>query len=227
MKKILVVLTNTTQFTKKPEATGLWLGEATEFVDVIASHYQIDYVSPQGGYVPLDPRSLKAADAAVLARYRDREFQRNALCDTLAPGVINPTDYAAIYYTGGHGVMFDFPENSALQTIAQQIYASGGYVTSVCHGIAGLFNLQDNQGQYLIAGRHVTGFTTQEEILSQKRGLVPFLNEKVASDRGAHFDKKVPFRPFAIKDGQLITGQNPWSVKSVANTLLQALTGTN
>lgn len=227
MQKILVVLTNTTQFTKKPEATGLWLGEATEFVDVVAPHYQVEYVSPRGGYVPLDPRGMKYADQAVLDRYRDPDFQHRALQASLAPGEINPTDYAAIYYTGGHGVMFDFPENTALQTIAQQIYASGGYITSVCHGIAGLFNLRDDQGHYLIAGRHITGFTTQEEILSSKRGLVPFLNEKVAAERGAIFEKKLPFRPFAVKDGQLITGQNPWSPKAVATTLLKALAGTN
>lgn len=227
MKKILVVFTNTTQFTKKPEATGLWLSEATEFVDLVSAHYQIDYVSPKGGYVPLDPRSMKYADQAALERYQDPDFQRRALTASLAPGEINPTDYAAIYYTGGHGVMFDFPENAALQTIAQQIYASGGYVTSVCHGIAGLLNLQDDQGHYLIAGRHLTGFTTQEEILTQKRGLVPFLNEKAAAARGALFEKKLPFRPFAVKDGQLITGQNPWSAKSVATTLIKALAGTN
>ncbi|WP_338215628.1 type 1 glutamine amidotransferase domain-containing protein [Lacticaseibacillus salsurivasis] len=223
MKKILVVLTNTTRFVKKPEATGLWLGEATEFVDAVIPQYEVDYVSPHGGYVPLDPRGMKYADEAAFARYHQPDFQQRALANSLAPGVINPLDYAAIYYTGGHGVMFDFPENAALQTIAQQIYQHGGYVTSVCHGIAGLLNLRDETGHYLIEGKHITGFTTQEEILSGKRNLVPFLNEQVAASRGALFEKRRAFKPFAVKDGQLITGQNPWSPKAVASTLLQAL----
>lgn len=224
MKKILVVLTNTTQFTKKAEATGLWLSEATEFVqDMTAAGYLIDYVSPQGGYVPLDPRGMKYADAEALALYRTPDFQHRALTASLAPSAVRAEEYAAIYYTGGHGVMFDFPDNQDLQAVAETIYAQGGYVTSVCHGIAGLLNLKTASGQYLIAGKQITGFTAAEEVLSNKERLVPFWNEKAAQSRGAIFQKVRPFKSYAVQDGQLITGQNPWSPHAVAAKLLAAL----
>lgn len=224
MNKILVVLTNTTQFTKKDEATGLWLGEATEFVeDVEAAGYQVDYVSPKGGYVPLDPRSMKYADNTALARYRSNDFQDRALSHSLSPADINPADYVAIYYTGGHGVMFDFPNDTALQNISRQIYQNGGYLTSVCHGIAGLLNLKDEAGHYLISGQKITRFTTSEEVLSGKTRMVPFLNEKVARQHGAQFLKKRAFKPYAVTDGQFITGQNPWSPHEVARQLITAL----
>jgi putative intracellular protease/amidase len=223
-KKILVVLTNTTQFQVKPEATGLWLGEATEFVsDMQQAGFAVDYVSPQGGYVPLDPRSLKYADAQAMAMYQDPEFQRRALTASLAPNQVHAEDYTAIYYTGGHGVMFDFPDSQALQDISRTIYRQGGYLTSVCHGIAGLLNLQDDNGQYIIAGKRITGFTTTEEILSSKRRMVPFLNEHVAKDHGAIFQKVRAFKSYAVTDGRMITGQNPWSPHAVANALLDAI----
>lgn len=225
-KKILVVLTNTTQFQVKPEATGLWLGEATEFVmDMQAAGYTVDYVSPRGGYVPIDPRSLKYADVQAMAMYRDPNFQKRALTASLAPDQVHAENYLAIYYTGGHGVMFDFPDSHPLQEISRTIYRQGGYLTSVCHGIAGLLNLQDDAGQYLIAGKHITGFTTTEEILSNKRRLVPFLNEKAAQERGAIFQKVRAFKPYAVTDNRIITGQNPWSPHAVAQALLSATAG--
>lgn len=96
-------------------------------------------------------------------------------------------------------------------------------MTSVCHGVAGLLNLQDDNGNYLIKDKNITGFTTSEEILAGKKGVVPFLNEHVAKERGAHFQKKRAYSEFAIQDGQLITGQNPFSVKAVSKILIENL----
>ena len=113
MKKILVVLTNTVKYGKKNAATGLWLGEATEFVaEVQKQGFEIDYVSPQGGFVPLDPRSMKSIDDESFAIYEQAGFQEKALAHSLKPSEINPNDYDGIYYTGGHGVMLDFPNNA-------------------------------------------------------------------------------------------------------------------
>ena len=135
MKKILVVETNQTNYGQRAEATGLWLEETTEFVLVVqAAGYQVDYVSPKGGYVPLDPRSMKYADAASLALYRQPAFQRAALAQTLPSAAVRPQDYIAIYYAGGHGAMWDFPADAGLRQLAEVIYQQGGYVTSVCHG---------------------------------------------------------------------------------------------
>ncbi|KAF1302410.1 type 1 glutamine amidotransferase domain-containing protein [Candidatus Enterococcus willemsii] len=224
MKKILVVLTNVTRYQGTEEPTGLWLGEATEFVaEVQKAGLAVDYVSPKGGFVPLDPRSMKYTDASTLALYESEDFQQRALTQSLAPEDIHPEDYVAIYYTGGHGVMWDFPDNVALQQIARTIYQNGGYLTSVCHGIAGLLHIQDTMGNYLIANKSITGFTNTEEFLAGKKSVVPFFNQQVAEAHGAHFKKKRAYKDFAIQDGRIITGQNPFSVHSVAKLLLAAL----
>lgn len=224
MKKILVVETNQTSYGQRAEATGLWLGETTEFVLAVqAAGYQVDYVSPKGGYVPLDPRSMKYADAASLALYRQPAFQRAALTQTLSPAAVRPQDYIAIYYAGGHGVMWDFPADAGLRQVAETIYQQGGYVTAVCHGIAGLLNLRRPNGEYLLANRQVTGFTTGEEVLAGKRWQVPFLNQAEVTRRGGHFVKRRPYATFAVQDGRLITGQNPFSAQAVATKLIAAL----
>lgn len=224
MKKILVVLTNKSQYGYHPEATGLWLGEATEFVRIVeAADFKVDYVSPKGGYVPIDPRSFKYATPNDLTMYQDPDFQNRALANTLSPDEIDPRDYAAIYYTGGHGVMWDFPYNEKLQQISRQIYQNDGFLTSVCHGISGLLYIKDDQGQYLIRHKHITGFTNAEEQLSGKKKYVPFLNEDVAQLHGAIFSKKRPYAEYALVDGQFITGQNPFSPAAVAKLLVKKL----
>lgn len=119
--------------------------------------------------------------------------------------------------------MWDFPDNKPLQSLAASIYANGGYVTAVCHGIAGLLNIQTAPGEYLIANRNVTGFTKSEEILAGKRSVVPFFNQTVAEQRGATFMKHRAYKEYAVQDGHLITGQNPFSAKAVARLLVQNL----
>lgn len=223
--KILVVLTNEDSFGDDPEKTGLWLTEATEFIEEVEKNgFEVDYVSPKGGKVPIDPRSLEEDNMNEYAKEKmdDEEFSDRALTNSLKPSDINPSDYDAIYYTGGHGVVFDFPDNEDLQKISMEIYKDGGYVTSVCHGIAGLLNIKEDSGDYLIKGKQVTGFTQKEEELSGKESKVPFGTEE-AIKRGADFKKEDPFTSFAVKDGQLITGQNPASGKAVAEKLIKAL----
>lgn len=226
MKKVLVVLTNVAKYATKNEATGLWLAEATEFVaEMEKAGVAVDYVSPKGGYVPIDPRSLKETytDEEALSIYQSQDFQTRALAQSLKPDQINPADYAAIYFTGGQGVVWDFPDNQELQAISSVIYQNNGYVTSVCHGLAGLLNVKDATGAYLIAGKRITGFTQMEEVLSGKSKLVPFGTEQEAKKRGADFVKKAPFTSHAVQDGRLITGQNPMSGRAVAQLLLENL----
>lgn len=224
MKKVLIVETNIQNYQKSDTPTGLWLGESTEFVEEINNAgFKVDYVSPKGGFVPIDPRSMKYVDKNIMSMYRNKEFIFNALSHTKKPEDINPMDYIAIYYTGGHGVMLDFPNNKKLQKIALNIYNNDGYILSVCHGIAGLINIKDNYGNYIISGKKVTGFTTSEEVLAGKKNMVPFLNKKVAKQRKATFIKKRFYKEFAIKDGHIITGQNPFSVRAVAKLFLKEI----
>lgn len=224
MKRILVVLTNQTQYGDHPEATGLWLGEATEFVKKIEdAGLKVDYVSPKGGYVPIDPRSFKYASADDMAMYQNPKFQYAALTNSLSPNEINSQMYSAIYFTGGHGVMWDFPHNEDLHKISWEIYQNNGFLTSVCHGISALLYLKGDWGEYLIKGKHITGFTNAEENLSGKKKYVPFLNEDIAKEHGAIFSKKRAYAKYAIADGQFITGQNPFSPAAVAELLIEKL----
>lgn len=224
MKKVLIVETNVDHYASTDDLTGLWLGESAEFVEEMhKAGIAVDYVSPKGGYVPLDPRGMKYTDEAILKIYENEDFMKRGLSETLSPEQIHPEDYDAIYYTGGHGVMWDFPDNENLQNIGSTIYQRGGYVTSVCHGVAGLLNIKDENNDYLIKGKMITGFTTTEEIMAGKKSVVPFLNQEEVEKRGGHFKKKRFYSDHAIKDGRIITGQNPFSVRSVAKFLIEEL----
>lgn len=224
MKKVLIVLTNVNHYHGTDDPTGLWLGEAAEFVAVMqAAGIQVDYVSPKGGFVPLDPRSMKYTNPEIMKVYETDDFQRRALSNSLNPDQVNAADYTAIYYTGGHGVIWDFPDNPELQRIALTIYQNNGFVTSVCHGVAGLLNIKDSNGDYLIANKTITGFTAAEEAIAAKRSVVPFLNKPEVEKRGGRWRQKRFYSEFAVQDGQLITGQNPFSATAVATRLIQNL----
>ena len=223
-KKILVVLTSVEKYPNLNRATGLWLGEAVHFVKKVeAAGYAVDYVSPKGGYTPIDPHSLAMAEPIDWEWYQKKEFM-NRLGATLAPSEVKPDDYAAIYYAGGHGVIWDFPENEALQRISRTIYERGGIVSSVCHGAVGLLNITLSNGSLLVKGKTVTGFSNEEERLAELDKFVPFLTETELVSRGAVYTKAdQAWAPFAVEDDRLITGQNPASGGAVADRLIAAL----
>lgn len=114
----------------------------------------------------------------------------NRLGSTMKPSEVNPENYAAIYYAGGHGVIWDFPENKELQNISRNIYENGGIVSSVCHGAAGLFHITLSNGDRLINGKKVTGFSNEEEKLAELDQFVPFLTEDELVKNG-DFTKKL------------------------------------
>ena len=228
-KHVLVVLTNTAKYPTLKRATGLWLGEAVHFADVVQqAGFQVDYVSPAGGYVPIDPHSLSMAQDIDWQWYNAKAVM-NLLGTTLAPGQVNPRDYQAIYYAGGHGTIWDFPDNHALQDIARQIFESGGVVASVCHGAVALLNIKLSDNSLLVKDREVTGFSNTEEQLAELDKVVPFLTETELSARGGLYRKaEDPWQAFAIadqKEGRLITGQNPASGAEVGRLVVKALGG--
>lgn len=223
-KKILVVVTSIEKYPNMNRATGLWLGEAVHFVKKVEeAGYEVDYVSPQGGYTPIDPHSLAMADAIDWEWYQKKEFM-NRLGATLKPSEVDPDDYLAIYYAGGHGTIWDFPENEALQSMSRKIYENGGFVSSVCHGAVGLLNIKLSDGSLLVKDKEVTGFSNEEEKLAQLDMFVPFLTETELVARGAIYKKAdQPWASFAVEDNRVITGQNPASGSTVADLLIAAL----
>lgn len=224
--RILVVMTNHSAYPSRSDKTGLWLTELTHFYDVaLAAGYKMDFVSPLGGEVPLDERSLKSTylDKSARDHLANPAFMQR-LKTTLSPSAINPSDYKAIYYTGGHGTMWDFPNNKSLQNIGEQIYRQGGIVSAVCHGVGGLLPLQDENGKPLIAGRTVTGFANIEETLSGIKSQVPFSLQNELIERRANYKQAfVPFTSYVISDDRIITGQNPQSSKEIAEAVVKRL----
>jgi len=223
-KKMLVVLTNTAKYPSLKRATGLWLGEAVHFVDKVEkAGYDVDYVSPQGGYVPIDPHSLQMAPDLDWQWYDDKRFM-SRLGSTLNPGQVKAEQYSVIYYTGGHGVMYDFADNQPLQELARKVYENKGIVAAVCHGVVGLLNIKLSDNRLLLKDRQVTGFSNIEEQLVDLDKVVPFLTQNELSARGGIYSNHDdPWEPFVVADDRLITGQNPASTTLLAEKVLAKL----
>lgn len=226
-RNILVALTSIPKYPNLKRATGLWLGEAVHFVKKMESAgYHVDYVSPEGGYTPIDPHSLAMAEPVDWEWYQSKPFM-NRLGTTLKACEVNPDNYVAIYFAGGHGVIWDFPDNPSLQKISQKIYENGGVVSSVCHGAVGLLNIRLSNGELLIKGKKATGFSNEEERLAELDQHIPFLTETEMKARGALYMKADgPWIPFAIADDRLVTGQNPASAGAVADLVIAELAKT-
>jgi len=225
-KRILHVVTNVSHYDDPSHRTGLWLSELVHAWEVFEAHgFEQDIVSPQGGPAPLEPRSLKFPSYDKAAKSWHNDPARMALLEnTASPESINPADYDAIYFTGGHAVMYDFPDSEALQRITREIWERGGIVSSVCHGYCGLLNTRLSDGSLLVQGRKVTGFAWQEEVLARVDKLVPYNAEEEMKGRGALYEKALlPFVSYAIADGNLVTGQNPGSAKATAQKVAALL----
>lgn len=225
-KRILTVVTNVGHYDDVDHPTGLWLSELTHAWHVFEdAGFEQTLVSPAGGAVPLEPRALKFPNYDKTAKAWRADPTKMALLEnTLSPEQIDSSEFDAIYYTGGHAVMYDFLDSEGLQRITREMYERGAIVSSVCHGYCGLLNTKLSDGTYLIAGRRMTGFAWQEEVLARVDKLVPYNAEEEAKKRGALYGKaKLPFVSYAVVDGNLITGQNPGSAKETAKKVADAL----
>jgi len=225
-KRILHVVTNVAHYAEPSEPTGLWLSELTHAWDVFeARGCEQRLVSPQGGVSPLEPRALKwpLLDASAKAWLADAG-RMALLSSTARADEIEPADYDAIYFTGGHAVMWDFPDDEGLQGITRAIWERGGIVSSVCHGYCGLLNTRLSDGTLLVAGKRVTGFSWAEEVLAGVAGKIPYNAEAEMKRRGARYEKALlPFVSHALADGRLVTGQNPFSAKATAEKVAALL----
>lgn len=225
-RRILHVVTNVGHYDDPSNPTGLWLSELTHAWQVFEEQgFEQTIVSPAGGPSPLEPRSLKFPNYDKTAKAWRADPARMALLkNTSRPDQINSADFDAIYFTGGHAVMYDFPDSEGLQRITREIFERGGIVSSVCHGYCGLLNTKLSDGSYLVAGRSMTGFTWQEEGLALVRKVVPYNAEAEVKKRGAHYRKaKLPFVSYTVVDNNLVTGQNPGSAKETAKMVVAAL----
>jgi len=225
-KRVLSVVTNVGHFDDPSHPTGLWLSELTHAWRVFdEAGFEQTLVSPAGGKVPLEPRALKFPNYDKTAKAWRADPAKMALLEnTASPDQVDSADFDAIYFTGGHAVMYDFPDSEGLQRITRELYERGAIVSSVCHGYCGLLNTKLSDGSYLIAGKKLTGFAWTEEVLARVDKLVPFNAEERAKERGGVYEKaKIPFVSYAVVDGNLVTGQNPGSAKETATKVAQLL----
>lgn len=219
-RKVLFVVTSHGELGNTGKPTGYYLSEVTHPWSVVSQSFEIDVVSPKGGKPPVDGFDL--SDPVNKKYWEDSAWQKK-MDNTLSPSQVNPAAYAAIYYAGGHGAMWDFPDNKELAAIAETIYKNGGIVASVCHGPAGLVNLKREDGNFLLAGKNFDCFTNEEETLNGTQNIVPFMLQSVLQERGGNFEGGKPWSDTVVVDGRLVTGQNPMSALSLAKKLVEVL----
>jgi len=224
-KKILFVLTSHDKKGNTGESTGFFLSEVSHPWSILTeAGYEIDFVSPKGGKAPVDGFNLSDT---INKKFWDDTKYRNKIEHTLKPEQVKPDDYVAIHYAGGHGAMWDFPDNKQLAVIAAKIYENNGIVSAVCHGPAGLLNIKLSNGKYLVENKQINAFTNEEENAVKLEKVVPFLLESKLIERGAKFEKSGLWQSHVAIDQRVITGQNPQSAMAVGEAVLQHLKDIN
>ncbi len=219
--KILMVLTSHDQLGDTGLKTGFWLeeGAAPYFVFRDAG-VQLTLASPKGGQPPIDPKSDQPENQTpAQVRFKSDEAAQRAFASTVRLADVKSNDFDTVFYPGGHGPMWDLAEDLVSIALLEAFYNSGKPIALVCHSPGVLRHVQYN-GEPLVKGKQVTGFTNGEEQEMKLTSVVPFLVEDELLRLGAIFEKKSNWQPFSITDGRLITGQNPASSTSTAQALL-------
>lgn len=221
---ILAVVTGTGTYPSGELRTGLWLSELTHLYHHATKRgYNVLIASPAGGDTPVDPMSLRPLLLdRVSARYWKETRFRELLRHTTRLDELSGRLFDCIYLAGGHGAMFDFPEDAALQALIADHYARNRTVAAICHGLCGLLEVRLPDGRYLIEGKRLTGFSWFEERLAGRRKVVPFNLEAALKARGADYRKAaIPLFAEVVTDGNLVTGQDPFSSARMAQTLMK------
>jgi putative intracellular protease/amidase len=222
---ILMVLTSHAELGDTGEKTGFWLEEfAAPYYLLKDAGHDITLASPRGGQPPLDPKS-DAPDAQTDAtrRFKSDSEAQALLAATEILSDIDPDDFDAVFYPGGHGPLWDLAEDADSKALIEATLAAGRPVALVCHAPGVLKNVTTPEGAPLVRGRRVTGFTNGEEQAVGLTEVVPFLLEEMLKAKGATYSKGPDFAPYVVTDGLLVTGQNPASSAPAAAALLEAV----
>lgn len=222
---ILLVLTSHNTLGNTGHKTGFWLEEfATPYYVFKDANADITLASPNGGQPPLDPKSDEPDfQTEATERFKKDADAQAALANTSKLSDVSPDDYDAVFYPGGHGPLWDLAEDRSSIALIESMYAAGKTVAAVCHAPAVFRHTKTPEGSPLIEGKSVTGFSNTEEDAVQLSEVVPFLLEDELKAKGANYSKADDWHPYAITDGNLITGQNPASSDSVAKAVLESI----
>jgi putative intracellular protease/amidase len=223
--KILMVLTSHDKLGETDKKTGFWLEEfAAPYYTFRDAGASVTVASPKGGQPPLDPKSdLPENQTELTKRFRKDNAAQAQLANTVKLADVRAEDYDAIFYPGGHGPMWDMPDNATSIALIEAFVKADKPVGAVCHAPAALVNVRGKDGEYLVKGKHVSGFTNVEEEAVGLTTVVPFLLEDRLKERGGIFSKAANWAPYVQVDGKLVTGQNPASSGPGAKELLKLL----
>lgn len=220
------MVTNVDKYADGRTPTGLWLSELTHIYHSAGDEgFDITIASPKGGMTPVDPESLKPLVLDSISKaYWDNSAFRDLLQHTESLQEIAGQQFDCIYLAGGHGTMYDFPEDVMLQHIISDHYERGKLIAAICHGVGGLLNVKLSHGEYLIKGKKLTGFDWFEESIARRKKKVPFNLEAALKARNVDYQKAfIPMTSKVVTDGKLITGQNPFSSKAMAKVVIQEM----
>lgn len=223
--KVLIVLTSHDQLGDTGAKTGFWLEEfAAPYYVLKDAGTAITLASPKGGQPPLDPKSeVSEFQTELTKRFRADPAAQAELANTKMLADVSVDAFDAVFYPGGHGPMWDMPDNARSIALIEAFVKADKPVGAVCHAPVALVNVRGKDGEYLVKGRRVTGFTNTEEEAVGLTAVVPFLLEDRLKERGGLFSKGADWAPYVQVDGRLVTGQNPASSGPAAEALLKLL----
>jgi putative intracellular protease/amidase len=223
--RVLMIVTSHDRMGSTGEKTGIWLDElTTPYQEFVTAGAQITIASPAGGPIPIDPRSESKPPESV-KWFMDKAQGARLLSDTIKLAAVKD-EYDAYFVVGGHGAMWDLPRSKDLQRLLGQADRSGRVIAAVCHGPAALVNVVGKDGKPLLNGRRVTGFSNSEERAVKLDKVVPFALQSQMEAAGGRYQARPDFQAFAVRDGRLVTGQNPASAVEAARLVLRTASET-
>ena len=225
-KRVLIIATSNTSLGNTGKTTGVWAEELViPYYELVDAGVSVVIATPKGGPLAFDPASLKPAgqnDALTERFLADPVAQKQAQATQVAADV-DAAAFDAVFFPGGHGTMWDLPVDAGVTRSVESAFNAGAFIVSVCHGAAGLVTARGADGQPVVRGKRISSFTDEEEVAAGLATVVPFQLESRLRELGARFEGAANWQPFAVRDGQFITGQNPQSSRLVAQQLVAAL----
>ena len=225
--KVLMVLTSHDQLGDTGQKTGFWLEEfAAPYFVFKDAGADIVLASPAGGQPPLDPKSdLPDFQTDYTHRFKKDAAAQHALANTVPLSSVSETDFDTVFYPGGHGPLWDLAESRSSIRLIEAFERAGKPVGLVCHAPGALRHVKAANGEPIVKGRRVTGFSNSEEDAVQLTKVVPFLIEDLFQAQGGLYEKGPDWAPYLVVDGRLVTGQNPASSEAVAKELISQVQG--
>ncbi len=223
--KILMVLTSHDEMGDTGNKTGFWLEEfAAPYYVFKDAGADISLASPKGGQPPIDPTSdSEDAQTDDTRRFKGDADAQAELATTLKLSDVTADGFDAIFYPGGHGPLWDLAEDADSKRLIEAFAAADRPVGAVCHAPAVFRHTLATDGKPLVSGRRVTGFTNSEEEGVGLTDIVPFLVEDMLKANGGNYEKGDDWASFVLRDGKLVTGQNPASSADAAHEMLALL----